>query len=135
MDEPKDRPGAVPQFVWPPQVTAPHQLLPPPPPPEPKKERHGWDAAKLIGLGIFLVTTIFGAGKLVNKLENIDATQKAADEQREHRNRLRDDRDEKLKSAVEGLSARVDDLAEQVKRVRQPRRWRQREAPPVDERP
>jgi len=138
MPDEKPQPGAVPQFMWPPQVTAPHQLLPPPPPPEPKKDGHGYDVAKLIGIALTLVTFIFGAGVAYQKLQTIDANQKAADEQREHRNRLRDDRDEKLKSAFEGLSAKVDDLAEQVKqqRARRPRRWRQLEAAPaVDSRP
>jgi len=81
-------------------------------------------------------TIIFSAGAANEKLKNIDARQMVADQQREHRNRLRDDRDEKLKSAFEGLSAKVDDLAEQVKQQRA-RPWRRREAVrlPVDERP
>ncbi len=135
MPDEKPQPGAVPQFMWPPQVTAPHQLLPPPPPPEPKKG-HGWDAAKLIGVALTIGTIIFSAGAANEKLKNIDARQMVADQQREHRNRLRDDRDEKLKSAFEGLSAKVDDLAEQVKQQRA-RPWRRREAVrlPVDERP
>ena len=139
MPDEKPQPGAVPQFMAPQQVTAPlptHQASPwgyPIPPPEPKKDGHGWDAAKLIGVVLTIGTIIFGAGKLVAKLENIEASQKVADDQQANRTRVHDDRYDKLKSSVDGMANKVDDLTEQVRRARTWRGGRRRET--MDNRP
>jgi hypothetical protein len=138
MDDPRDKPpGAVPQFMWPPQVTAPHQLLlPPAPPPEPKRS-NGLDVAKLLGIALTIGTIIFGAGAANEKLKIIDANQKAADEQKKHRSRLEDDRYDKLKSASDSQGGKIDALSEQLQQISRARSWRRREAarPAVDDRP
>jgi len=92
---------------------------------------HGWDAAKLLTAVTFLFTVIFGAGKLVQKLETIEAARKYEAEQQAQRTRVHEDRYEKLRSAVDGIGVKVESLTEELKRVR----WQRRRAAGVDSRP
>jgi hypothetical protein len=131
----KPHPGAVPVAFAPHQVTAPHPWGYQPPPHDLKPSwLSAMDVAKLLGLVVTIGTIIFGAGKLVAKLENIEASQKSREEQQAHRTRRDDDRYEKLKSAVDGLGDKVESLTEQVKQARAPR-WRRREAGGIDTKP
>lgn len=140
--DPPSVPGAVPRFMSPEQVTAPLPMHPAPPwvqfqpPPERKKDGHAWDAAKLLGVVLTICTFIFGAGAANEKLKNIESARKAEADQQAQRTRLQDDRDEKLKSAVDGLAIKVEMLTEQVKQQARERRWRHVPGrPPVDDRP
>lgn len=142
MSDNPQQPGAVPQFPVPPQVSGPHLVNPwgvpfqqPAQPSEPPKGQGAMDIAKLLGLVLTISTIIFGAGKLVAKLENIDGAQKAREEQQAQRERLNDDRYEKLKSAFDAMGKRFEDLTDEVKDMKRQRRGRRVQAPEIDTHP
>lgn len=97
------------------------------------EKKHG-PLGDVVKVGAFLVTIgtiIFGAGAANEKLKHMEAGRQAEVENQAQRARLQDDRHEKLTSAIEALDKRVEVLTDQMKRAREARRERRREAAPA----
>jgi hypothetical protein len=139
MADPRDispATGAVPQAFAPLQVSGPHSLpagwFPLPQPPEPKPERHGGIklAIQIIMATLAVGGVVFAGGRAFEKLGHIEENQRASDGLRSEHERRRDQQDEAVAKALNGMLQEVSAVKQDVASLKaaQHRRGRRRGA-------